>query len=154
MYADPGVVGQCGNGNRRGACPRRTVVLPAAPDIPGIRTRWIAPESVHPRYTRLKLRSCRSDVAKPSLVGLPYEDVTITTSDHVKIKAYVIPARRNFISTAELKEMNEEQRKAAVQREIERWTKEMGEDDAVEVRQPKGIPAGSDLPSTQGAARL
>lgn len=67
------------------------------------------------------------------MVGLPYEDVTITTSDKVKLTAYVIPARRTFISTAELKSMNEAQRKAAAEKEIERWTKEMAEDDAVEV---------------------
>ena len=70
---------------------------------------------------------------KPTAVGLPYEDVTLTTPDHVKIKAYVIPARRRFVPTEELQAMSAKERKERGEKEIEAWAEEMGKEDAIEV---------------------
>lgn len=70
---------------------------------------------------------------KPTAVGLPYEDVTITTHDGVKIKGYVIPARRRFIPTHELQSMSSTERKERGEKEVEAWTEEMGNEDALEV---------------------
>jgi hypothetical protein len=66
-------------------------------------------------------------------VGLPYEDATLTTPDNVKIKAYVIPARRRFLATADLQTMSSEERKERTKAEVEKWTEEMGNEDAVAV---------------------
>lgn len=57
----------------------------------------------------------------------------MTTPDRVKIKGYVIPVRRNFIPTHEMQTMSSHERKARAEKEVENWTKEMGEEDALEV---------------------
>ena len=75
----------------------------------------------------------RTNVPLPTAVGLPFEDVTITCADGVKVKAYVIPARRRFMGTAELRSLSKEDFKRRAQEEVELWTREMGTEDAVEV---------------------
>ncbi|RSH89329.1 hypothetical protein EHS25_002441 [Saitozyma podzolica] len=74
----------------------------------------------------------RQNVPKPTVVGLPYEDVTLTTPDNLRIKAYVIPARKHFVSTVELQQMGKEERKKRMDQEIESWAEEMGKEDAAE----------------------
>jgi len=64
---------------------------------------------------------------------LPYEDVTITTQDGLKLKAYVIPARKQFISTHEMQTMSSEERKERADKEVEAWMEEMGKEDALDV---------------------
>ena len=66
-------------------------------------------------------------------MGLPYEDVTLTTPDHVKIKAYVIPARQRFVPTEELQAMSAKERKERGEKEVEAWAEEMGKEDTIEV---------------------
>ena len=73
------------------------------------------------------------DVPTPIDVGLPYEDVTLTTSDLLKIRGYVIPARRTFISTPEIQAMSAKERKERAEKEAEAWTAEMGTDEAINV---------------------
>lgn len=75
----------------------------------------------------------RIDVPTPADVGLPYEDVTITTSDKVKVKGYVIPARRTYISTPEIQRMSPEERVKRAAEETEKWAEEVGTDEAVKV---------------------
>lgn len=77
---------------------------------------------------------------KPTVVGLPYEDVTLTTPDNLKIKAYVIPARKHFVSTVELQQMGKEERKKRMDEEIEDWAEEMGKEDAAEVSETQSAP--------------
>lgn len=69
---------------------------------------------------------------KPSDIGLPYEDVSLNTADSVKIKAYVIPARRRPVQLSEWRVLSKQEQKARSVKEIDDWTREMGEDDAVE----------------------
>lgn len=72
----------------------------------------------------------------PAEVGLPYEDVTLTTPDKLKIKAYVIPARRTHIPTPQLQAMSPTERIEACKRETESWAEEMGSEEAIKVRIP------------------
>jgi hypothetical protein len=76
------------------------------------------------------------DVPSPGEVGLPFEDVEITTSDNVKIKGFVIPARRSHIPTAALQHMSQKERKEASEKELAKWPEERQTLDAVEVRRP------------------
>lgn len=73
------------------------------------------------------------DVPTPAEVGLPYEDVTLTTPDKLNIKAYVIPARRTYIPTPQLQAMSPAERVEACKRETESWAEEMGTEEAVKV---------------------
>jgi hypothetical protein len=81
----------------------------------------------------LPYRADEVEVPTPADVGLPYEDVTLTTSDRVNIKAYVIPARRSFIPTPELQAMSREERVKAVHGQTTDWAEEMGTDEAINV---------------------
>jgi hypothetical protein len=64
---------------------------------------------------------------------MPYEDVYLTTSDKVKLHAYVIPARRQVSapSAAELQRLSESERKSRFERDVESWAEEMGKEEAV-----------------------
>ncbi|WVR05356.1 hypothetical protein IAU60_002370 [Kwoniella sp. DSM 27419] len=73
----------------------------------------------------------RTNVPKPIELGMPYEDVTLTTVDHVKIKAYVILARRNPISTEEMRSMGNGERKQRMDKEMDVWAEEMGDEKTV-----------------------
>lgn len=65
---------------------------------------------------------------------MAYEDITLQTSDKLKIKAYFIPARKNVKSREEMKGLSASQREEVGKEALEEWVKEMGEDDAFEVR--------------------
>ncbi|RXK41607.1 BEM46 family protein [Tremella mesenterica] len=84
---------------------------------------------IYPSYVP---KGSRLYVPKPTEVGLPYEDVTLTTSDHVKIKAFVIPARRHPVQLSELKGLAAKEREKIGADEVEKWTEEMGKEDALE----------------------
>jgi hypothetical protein len=64
---------------------------------------------------------------------MAYEDITLTTSDSVKIKAYLIPARRNVNSKEKLGRMTATEREQLGKKAMDEWVQEMGDDDAVEV---------------------
>jgi hypothetical protein len=64
---------------------------------------------------------------------MAYEDITLTTSDNLAIKAYMIPARRNVKSREEMMGLSASQREEVGKEALEEWVKEMGEDDAFEV---------------------
>jgi hypothetical protein len=64
---------------------------------------------------------------------MAYEDITLTTSDSVRIKAYVIPARHNTKSRTEMMGLSPSQREQVGKEAMDEWVKEMGEDDALEV---------------------
>jgi hypothetical protein len=72
-------------------------------------------------------------VPTPADVGLPYEDVTITTSDNLKVKGYVIPARRTYISTPEIQKMSPAERKEKAELETQKWAEEIGTEEAIKV---------------------
>lgn len=76
-----------------------------------------------------------SVVPKPIEVGCPYEDVTLTCSDGVKIKAYVIMARRKPLMVSELRGLSLAERKERAQMEMEAWAQEMSDEKAIEVSQ-------------------
>jgi hypothetical protein len=64
---------------------------------------------------------------------MAYEDITLTTSDNLAIKAYMIPARRNVKSREEMMGLSASQREEVGKEALGEWVKEMGEDDAFEV---------------------
>jgi hypothetical protein len=64
---------------------------------------------------------------------MAYEDITLTTSDNVKIKAYMIPARKNVLSKSEMMSMSATQREEAGEKAMAEWNKEKINDDALEV---------------------
>lgn len=74
----------------------------------------------------------RSVVPKPIEVGCPYEDVTLTCSDGIKIKAYVIMARKKPLMLSELRGLTPTERKERAQYEMEAWAQEMGDEKAIE----------------------
>ncbi|ORX40152.1 Alpha/Beta hydrolase protein [Kockovaella imperatae] len=84
---------------------------------------------IYPSYVP---EGSRKIVPTPKDVALPYEDVKLTTSDGVKIRAYVIPARRKQISTEDLKMASPSARKEIAEKEVADWTEEMGQDEAIE----------------------
>ena len=113
---------------------------PSEPEVCGTSNADSSTLPMHPKglvrvhLTSLSvLSSSLLDVPKPTDVGLPYEDVTLTTSDGLKLKAYVIPARRRFIPTHEMQAMSSKERKERAEKEVEAWAEEMGGDDALEV---------------------
>lgn len=65
---------------------------------------------------------------------MPYEDVYLMTSDHVKLHAYVIPARKQLSAPSgkELNAMSPADRKARFEQDVEAWTEEIAKDDVVE----------------------
>ncbi|BEJ17657.1 hypothetical protein CspHIS471_0610580 [Cutaneotrichosporon sp. HIS471] len=48
----------------------------------------------------------RTMVPKPTEAALPYEDVTLTTPDGLRIKAFMIPARQRVVPLHELRGLN------------------------------------------------
>ncbi|KAI9631953.1 Alpha/Beta hydrolase protein [Dioszegia hungarica] len=74
----------------------------------------------------------RTDVPTPAQIGLPYEDITLTTNDHLKLHAYLIPARRRPVTLQDLQSLSNEDRKARMKAEVDGWVEEMGKEDAVE----------------------
>lgn len=72
------------------------------------------------------------DVPVPAQIGLPYEDITLQTSDHLKLHAYLIPARRHPATLHELQSLGTDERKARMKEEVDKWVEEMGNEDAVE----------------------
>ena len=64
---------------------------------------------------------------------MPYEDVYLTTSDKVKLHAYVVPARRHVSapSAAELQRLSEAERKDRFAKDVESWAEEMGKEDVL-----------------------
>ncbi|WVQ80722.1 hypothetical protein IAT38_002827 [Cryptococcus sp. DSM 104549] len=83
---------------------------------------------IYPAYVP---EGSRKFVPKPIEVGLPYEDVTLTCPDGVKVKAYVILARRKTMSTAEYKKMTYRERDEWGQREMQVWADEMGDEKTI-----------------------
>ncbi|WVQ72842.1 hypothetical protein IAR50_002403 [Cryptococcus sp. DSM 104548] len=73
----------------------------------------------------------RKVVPKPIDVGCPYEDVTLTTPDGLKIKAYVIPARRRPLGMEEIRVLRKEDRRKRAEEEMEKWAEEMGDEKAI-----------------------
>ncbi|WWC89792.1 uncharacterized protein L201_004718 [Kwoniella dendrophila CBS 6074] len=74
----------------------------------------------------------RKFVPKPIELGMPYEDITLTTRDHVKIKAYVIPARKNPVVVDQLRGLNHKQREELGEKEMSKWLEEMGDEQAIQ----------------------
>lgn len=74
-----------------------------------------------------------ADVPRPTALGMAYEDVTLTTSDSVKIKAYVIPARQDVKSRETMMGLSPAERDELGKQAMEDWIQEMGKDDVVEV---------------------
>ncbi|WVW82823.1 hypothetical protein I302_104835 [Kwoniella bestiolae CBS 10118] len=74
----------------------------------------------------------RKFVPRPIELGMPYEDITLTTRDKVKIKAYVIPSRKDPVLTDQLRHLNKKQREELGEKETEKWLGEMGDEKAVE----------------------
>lgn len=74
------------------------------------------------------------DVPVPTQFGLPYEDVQISTPDHVKLHAYAILARYHASGTSgsELQRLSHEERRKRMDEEMEKWTEEMGKEDVLE----------------------
>jgi hypothetical protein len=72
-------------------------------------------------------------VPKPTQLGMPYEDITIITPDKVRIKAYIIPARRHSIPKEEWAGMSAQERKEVGEKVMRDWGQEMGDDEAIEV---------------------
>jgi hypothetical protein len=72
-------------------------------------------------------------VPRPTDAGLPYEDVTITTPDSVRIKGYVIPARRRVVPLHELRGLDAKGMRERGAVEQEAWQAEKESEDAVEV---------------------
>jgi hypothetical protein len=70
---------------------------------------------------------------------MAYEDITLTTSDSIKIKAYVIPARRNVKSREEMMGLSASQREEVGKEAMDEWVKEMGDDDEIEVSPFDGL---------------
>lgn len=66
-------------------------------------------------------------------MGCPYEDVTLTCSDGIKIKAYVIMARKKPLMLSELRGLTPTERKERAQYEMEAWAQEMGDEKAIGV---------------------
>lgn len=64
---------------------------------------------------------------------LPYEDVTLTTPDGLKIKGYVIPARKTFVPSMEVNSMGMADRKKRGLEETEKWAEEIGTQEAIDV---------------------
>lgn len=73
------------------------------------------------------------DVPRPTDAGLPYEDVTITTPDKVRIKAYVIPARRRVVPLESLRGLSAAQMRELGKGENEAWDEVKDTEDAIEV---------------------
>ncbi|KAL7423268.1 bem46 protein, variant [Cryptotrichosporon argae] len=73
----------------------------------------------------------RTHVPLPTEVGLPYEHVTLTTRDGIRIRAYVIPARRDALALHTLRAMSGEQVRAEGERRIREWADELGRGDGV-----------------------
>ncbi|WWD09875.1 hypothetical protein V865_008004 [Kwoniella europaea PYCC6329] len=84
---------------------------------------------IYPSYVP---EGSRKLVPRPIELGMPYEDITLTTRDKVKIKAYVIPARRNPVVADQLRSLNHKQRMELGDREMEKWLEEMGDEKAIE----------------------
>jgi hypothetical protein len=57
----------------------------------------------------------------------------MTTSDGVKIKGYVIPARKTFVSSIEVNSMSMADRKRRGAEETEKWAKEIETQEAIDV---------------------
>jgi hypothetical protein len=72
-------------------------------------------------------------VPKPTQLGMPYEDVTLTTPDGVRIKGYVIPARRKPVGKEEWMGLSGVERKERGEKEMMDWVEEMGDDQAISV---------------------
>lgn len=64
---------------------------------------------------------------------MPYEDITLTTSDGLKVKAYFIPARRNPRGTWEIQSLPKGEQKAAMDKEVEDWEEEGKRPEAIKV---------------------
>lgn len=73
-----------------------------------------------------------ADVPTPDQIGLPFEDIYLTTSDGLKLHAYLIPARRRPATLQELQSLSHEGRRARMKKEVDDWVEEMGKEDAVE----------------------
>lgn len=69
----------------------------------------------------------------PADFVLPYEDVTLTTPDGLKIKGYVIPARKTFMSSVEVNSMSMTDRKLKGAEEVEKWAQDMGTQEVIDV---------------------
>ncbi|KAK8858520.1 hypothetical protein IAR55_002747 [Kwoniella newhampshirensis] len=79
----------------------------------------------------------RKIVPKPIEIGCPYEDVSLTCPDGVKVRAYVIPARIKPLSAQEIRSMGTEERKERASKEMEIWAEEMGNEKATEYAQSR-----------------
>lgn len=57
----------------------------------------------------------------PTDAGLPFEDVTLTTSDGLRLKAYFIPARERVVPLHELKGLQPAQMRERGEAEMRAW---------------------------------
>lgn len=64
---------------------------------------------------------------------MPFEEVQLTTPDGVKIRAYIIPARRQVVPLHELRGLNSKQVFERGIKEQVTWEAEKDSDDAIEV---------------------
>ncbi|WRT67359.1 uncharacterized protein IL334_004330 [Kwoniella shivajii] len=84
---------------------------------------------IYPAYVP---EGARKVVPRPIELGMPYEDITLSTRDKVKIKAYVIPARRNPVLTDQLRNLNHKEREELGEKEMEKWLDELGDEKAID----------------------
>ncbi|WWC69226.1 uncharacterized protein I206_103163 [Kwoniella pini CBS 10737] len=84
---------------------------------------------IYPAYVP---EGSRKNVPRPIEIGMPYEDVTLTTRDKVKIKAYLIPARQNPVQTEQLRHLTHKQREELGAKEMEKWLEEIGDEKSIE----------------------
>lgn len=73
-------------------------------------------------------------VPKPTDAGMPFDDITLTTPDGLKLKAYVIPARQRVVPLNELRGMSQRQMAERGQSETVSWELEKGTKAAMDVR--------------------
>lgn len=76
-----------------------------------------------------------TEIPSPLSFGLAFEDVTLTTPDAVKIKAFVIPARSGVQSTSQnLMGLTPKERNDLGGRAMEELEDELKDDSKVQVR--------------------
>ncbi|KLT44985.1 alpha/beta-hydrolase [Cutaneotrichosporon oleaginosum] len=74
----------------------------------------------------------RTMVPKPTDAAMPYEDVTLTTPDGLKIRAYVIPARERIVALHELRGLDSAKLKQRGMEEAAAWDAVKDTSEAVE----------------------
>ena len=57
----------------------------------------------------------------------------MTTSDNLKIKGYVIPVRKEYITTLDIQRMSPQERVLKAKEEMDKWSAEIGTEEAIKV---------------------